>query len=886
MPICAALTGAEGAPGTLPVTVTDLGQTVLEPDGKLTFKVVLTNQTEQDVAAEVEFTVQQDPALYSKTAPRSLYGENIAAGTKSWFELEGKVIEDSTMTDGKPWTDFGGPFNNREKWAEAFTYVDLGKNVRIVHLGHVGGDPNRMYKADFAASPDGKTYQRVEGLQSVEFHRQWGPQEIQVPKPFETRFLRIRWHNAGERVEAFRQPAELFVYGGESEALWAFPQTGPKLLDGKLNRTIPAKAAETIELGDGRPLSSGAYFVAVRTKAGGRTQMNFGRIFVMPPVLDQVSSNSRFGMNGIEFAKLGRRQGYGWVRFENLKWPMVSVEPGVYSFDGSLPPHQKYDEIFRTYKENGLSIMPYLFLTPKYLAPPGAKNNGVTHPPTDLSKYGEFVFQAVARYGSKKHPSDALLTKDKVSGLGYIDLYELWNEADLNDPNWGSWRGVFTDYYIMFRYGAEAVKKADPDAKVANGGWSGMGVPLMESMRTYKYPDGKCPLDFMDVLSVHYYSFQVPPEMAKVNDNSYRNGAPLHNLNFEQELDALMAWRDRHKPAMPVWITETGYDTGGHKGVDERLQACWLPRDLMIILAAGVEKVFVFREKGSGDSLFSASGVVRDDGSLKPSWFTFATLLRQLDGVTQKPIKMTFEDGNVRAYLWKRDGKPIVSAWAIQGTARLDLPPGRCTITDAFGTSMAKDLTAPLELTEFPVYLTDFSAPTAHAWEERASKLAEQEKQRVERQSKLEAYLFEFGTKDRGATMIVGNERTFTDVVAADLYDEAKGYGFEPNKGVQDKEAKWLRPPWAVKMAPDARFTFNAKPGDYELHVCIRAGAEGTFVVRGIEGGDQTVKLSSSRDGEAVTVTVKVGAKPVTIESHFNGELVWLTMIQTDAGQR
>ena len=48
----------------------------------------------------------------------------------------------------------------------------------------------------------------------------------------------------------------------------------------------------------------------------------------------------------------------------------------------------------------------------------------MTYPPTDMSKYGEFVFQAVARYGSKKHPPAELLTNDKISGLGLVDTFD------------------------------------------------------------------------------------------------------------------------------------------------------------------------------------------------------------------------------------------------------------------------------------------------------------------------------------------------------------------------------------------------------------------------------------------------------------------------------
>ena len=592
----------------------------------------------------------------------------------------------------------------------------------------------------------------------------------------------------------------------------------------------------------------------MRTKAGGLTQLNYGHVYVMPAVLEKVTRDSRFGLNGIAYPELARREGNGWVRFENLKWSMVSMEPGVYRFDGSLSPYQRYDEIFRSYRDNGLFTMPYLFLTPKYLVPKGAKGDGVTYPPTDMSKYGEFVFQAVARYGSRKHTPAELLTNDKISGLGLIDTYELWNEADLNDPNWGSWRGVFTDYYVMYRFGAEAVKKADPNAKVANGGWSGMDVPLMETMRSYKYADGKCPLDFTDVLSVHYYSFRVAPELATLNSNMYRDGVPLQQQTFEHELDALVAWRDRVKPEMPIWMSETGYDSGGPHGVDERLQACWLPRDLMMILASGIDKVQVFRETGSGGSLFSASGVIRDDGSLKPSWFTYATLIRQLDGVTQRATKVPFDDGNVRVYLWKRGDKTILTAWAIQDTAVLDVPLGRATITDAFGNSRRLDGGGPLKLTEFPVYITDIADPAVvKLFAEQARKAAEKERQRIERQSKLQARLFKFGRSDAVPAMTLGTERKYTMVLAANPYDEARGYGFQ-TKGLTDAPARWHGSPLAndaVKMNPHARFTFQAAPGEYVLSVCVRAPAGSQIAVSGIEGGDRLLKRLKRRHDES-----------------------------------
>ena len=51
-------------------------------------------------------------------------------------------------------------------------------------------------------------------------------------------------------------------------------------------------------------------------------------------------------------------------------------------------------------------------------------------------------------------------------------------------------------------------------------------------------------------------------------------------------------------PAMPIWMTETGYDSAGPFGTTEAIQAARLPRVVMLCLANGVEKVFVYREIG------------------------------------------------------------------------------------------------------------------------------------------------------------------------------------------------------------------------------------------------------------------------------------------------
>jgi hypothetical protein len=244
--------------------------------------------------------------------------------------------------------------------------------------------------------------------------------------------------------------------------------------------------------------------------------------------------------------------GIGWVRFENMKWPMLSPQPGVYKYDGSVAPwHVNADRIVAEYKAQGINVLPFLFETPQYAtsAPADvAKNRWASYPPKDNALMADFVLQTVARYGSTKHPEAALKTSDKQSGLNQINVFEIWNEPNLQAPSWGPWVGTTAQYLEMFRPAAEAVKKADPKALVTNGGYAGIAVETVDPLRAHTYADGKNPLDFVDILNVHYYSGQTPPEIATLDINVNRSGKPGDDRNYEQELQRLSTWRDTHKP--------------------------------------------------------------------------------------------------------------------------------------------------------------------------------------------------------------------------------------------------------------------------------------------------------------------------------------------------
>ncbi len=882
-------------------TVSMPGQTTLDVAGHLGIPVVITNPTYESVPVAVEFQIQQDSAFYSKPPPDVLYGDDVAFGSRSWGEIgnqpvtesneiwgktNGRITSINAMTDGELWTEFGTVYSGRDKWLEAFGYIDLGKSVRVVHMtADVVREASAIGKADFSASADGKTYQPIPSLQEVDFVKGLGRQEIDVPVPFEARFIRFRLHHDGQRVPYFRYPAEFHVYAGSNETTGQFPEVGAIIMSGRLTRSIGAHESKTVTLGDDRTLTTGAYFVVVRATFGDRAQLAYGHIFVMPPAMQRIGPGSRFGINVVDSSNVDalRRQGNGSIHIE-LNWPAISPSPGIYNFGNPTSGTEvSVDHTLRTYHDAGFTILPCLCVTPGYLLAPSPNNAPATagsSPPTDLSRFGEFAFQTAARYGHTKQRSDNLLTNDQASGLGYSDTFELWNEPNTDNTGRTAWKGSLAGYYTLFRLGADAVKRADPDAKIANGGWSHAELPILETMRTFKYPDGKCPLDFTDVLSVHYFSFRVDPELATVYDISHHHEYLPYERTVEQDLQDMVAWRDRNKPNMPIWITEEGHDS---MNVEERLQACWLVRGALTALAVGVDKVQIYQAKGVGAFQSGATGLLRDDNSLKPAWFTLATLMRQFDGIVGGARRLP-TDESMRAYLWQRGDKFVVTAWALNGTQKFVMHLGRCTVTDAFGASRSMNIQESVNLTEFPIYITDFVESAAvMKLNETADLFAEEQRQETDREAGLRAYLFKFGRNPRTATIRIGNIRTFIPVAAADKYDDSKGYGFETGR-LTDTSVPYYQNPLTdtgVKAPAGTRFTFKATPGHYSLKLCVRP-PESPIVFTGLDGEDQIVK--GSRSDLISSAALDVGQKPVTVKTSSTCELVWMDLCQTVPG--
>lgn len=547
--------------------------------------------------------------------------------------------------------------------------------------------------------------------------------------PCNVSFQRQDWYEAGTAPDikaTIQNPAGLSKSLSIKAVLQSNPQDGaaqgnsiPALgvQIGELNSkvTVPAGGKETVNLAFGKPLPTGYYNVSLLLDDGKKPQLSSTSVLVLPGPIAAIKEN-RFGMNVSQTAMIPmlRRLGISWVRFENMKWAFFNPAPRSFAYDGSVAPWKvPMDSIIKEYTTAGFKVLPYIFQTPQWASSaPEALNpkpRRLAYPPKDNKDYGEAIFQTVARYGHATQPSSKLYTADKKSGFGQIGIYELWNEANLNSPAWGFWVGDMPSYFELFRVGAEAAKRADPKALVSFGGFAGLPLDVVKQVATYKYSDGKRPIDFSDIINVHFYSGKQNPETAKIDPNAQRNPDVKSNgPTYEDNLAALVAWRDKTKPKAEIWITETGNDVGGPIGLDERQQAAKIPRCVMMSIAAGVEKSFLYREVGSDIGMHAGAGLIRNDKTVRPSFLTFATMVREFADVPyQRAPKMTHSDHDVWMYSWKRsNGRRLVVAWSLRdGGTKLDQEFGECTVTDAFGCEQKLASTKALQLGIFPVYI-------------------------------------------------------------------------------------------------------------------------------------------------------------------------------------
>ncbi|TWT98784.1 discoidin domain-containing protein [Neorhodopirellula pilleata] len=853
-----------------------------EPGEAPAMRLLVHNSFAEARSIDITYHLQRNPHLRSVMVPHPIDGLDHAIGAAGWVEVDGKRIDDASLCDGDDQTACNLPW---KQYTGADAIVDLGEQRMISRMDWIAGDANWIWRVDIAASVDGENWQPVIGLQDFDLHDRWGHHRFPVKAAFPARYLRLHFHKNNEQVSVIRMPTALKIYDGVANDAVAMPKVGEEVVAGSQRINIPARSFAECSLDLSEPLETGAYLIGLEID-GERRELQVVDYFVAPLGTVDAEAGKRFGINVSEpkYAESMRRVGFGWVRFENCKWQMFAPAPDRVAFDGSVAPwHVDMDGYFQRYHELGFKVLPYVFETPAWATRAGSdvKKNRSHYPPKDNADYAEAIFQLVARMGTKQHPAEELLTPDRRSATGGIDAVEIWNEPNLNDPGWGFFVGSLDEYYELFRLAAEAAKRADPTMPVAAAGFAGIDPAIYEGLERYRYADGKRPIDFADIINVHFYSGTADPERCGWDPNVERSGpGDPASLTYEEKLNAVVNFRERVKPEAEIWITETGNDVGGPLGLSERHQAAKLPRCLAMALGAGVDKVFIYREKGSTPAQHAGAGLLRNDESRRPSWFTMANMVRELQGFDGKALRLPSEDERVWAYLWRDDNRCRLMIWRIEEDGPMPFDLGYVEYRDAFGARYRDVASREMVLTDLPIYI-DVDAENLKGLIAKAEAAQADASAERERLAKRRVMLLDFGSTEQVDSMQgYGPTRHFVAVDAQTAWDSERGWGFvQPGQRLID--AHWVkskRERDAVRMATGSCFRLALPVGNFELRIA-GSGINQAPVTVTLSGGIAR-ELTVGSETSEVSIPVSSDGTPIDIQFGGYGDLRWITAIE------
>lgn len=206
-------------------------------------------------------------------------------------------------------------------------------------------------------------------------------------------------------------------------------------------------------------------------------------------------------------------------------------------------------------------------------------------------------------------------------GSGALDAVEIGNEPEISD----------TDYTRIFGAMARGVRRGNAKLKVAT-----CAMRNAPSERYFKSLETVRPhLDLVDVITVHTYSELEPwPTFKRAHPED-----PV--AKFLQPVQEAIAWRDRHAPGKPVWVTEFGWDSSTQKpdpngewakwvGNADAEQAAWTVRAFLEFSRLDVARAYLYWFNDEDVPHMHASSGLTRKYSPKPSYHAVAQLQREL----------------------------------------------------------------------------------------------------------------------------------------------------------------------------------------------------------------------------------------------------------------
>ena len=345
-----------------------------------------------------------------------------------------------------------------------------------------------------------------------------------------------------------------------------------------------------------------------------------------------------------------------------MDWEKLESSQGNYTFNPVHSGGWNYDALYQRCKTEGIEVLACLKTLPNWLLNtyPSSERDMENVPvrygqdfadPNSYSEQAKVGFQYIARYGYNPSVNPSLVHVDPSTrwagdgvnqvriGMGLIKYIECENERD----KW--WKGRKA-YQTGREYAANlsafydgnkntmgpgvGVKNADPSVQVVMAGLASPNTDYVRGMidwcRQYRGTSANGTVNLCwDVINYHLYSNDA---RSSQSGNSTRGAAPEVSEAGQVAQDFV---RIAHQYAndMPVWVTETGYDTNqgsplkaiaiGNKSVLQT-QADWILRTALLYARWGVERTFFYQladDNPNNPTQFSSSGLINADHTPK-----------------------------------------------------------------------------------------------------------------------------------------------------------------------------------------------------------------------------------------------------------------------------
>lgn len=361
-----------------------------------------------------------------------------------------------------------------------------------------------------------------------------------------------------------------------------------------------------------------------------------GPVQVLAPVteadgrlgLDDVLSGSPPGSGEATWGQLAYNAGARINRWE-FRWDRIEPQTGTWNFSED-------DPAVEASVAAGLQVDGILIGTPAWATVSGSKpgnspSRGYRLPASDPGNlWATYVRTTVAHY------------------KGQVHYWEVWNEPDLHF----FWSGTPDQYYRMLLVADRVIKQVDPTAQVLMAGMVVPDLGFLTRVLDLAKQAGMAPFD---IAAWHAYG-----DTRLLYGNLTRFRALLGGAGFGRT---------------SLWVTEDGFPASNPTG--EPRQAAYILQTIASALAAGADKILVYRESDDGSA--RTYGILSGTGAPRMGYVAFQVAARYLAGA--QAAVYAPQGGLDRVELYE-PGRRLTLVWghSMQGQA-VTLPTTNSSVT-------------------------------------------------------------------------------------------------------------------------------------------------------------------------------------------------------------